>query len=67
MVPWCTQTKTKNDYQHDQENDPISIAAPMRALALADADAPAARDGADTGSYNVCEIEPRDSDPHALL
>ena len=50
MVPWCTQTKTKNDYQHDQENDPISIAAPMRALALADAYAPAARDGADTGS-----------------
>ena len=33
----------------------------MRALALADADAPAARDGADTGSYNVCEIELRPS------
>lgn len=66
MVPWCTQTK-KKDYQHDQENDPISFAAPVRALALADAYAPAARDGADTNATNVCEIGPRDSDPHALL
>ena len=39
----------------------------MRALALADAYAPAARDGADTNATNVCEIGQRDTDPHALL
>lgn len=39
----------------------------MRALALADAYATAARDGAGTDATNVCEIGQRDTDPHALL
>ena len=39
----------------------------MCALALADAYATAARDGAGTNATNVCEIGPRDSYPHALL
>ena len=66
MVPWRTQLKQK-DYQHDQENDPISIAAQMRALAFADACTPAARDGADVGAFYLNEIGQRDTDPHGLL